>query len=273
MSLSNVYKDSGSFVPEQILRRQEHPAEPVWQDVATGPSPLGPQQKSFVPDQTDGHQTISEQNPIPPEQAPDAKDTLAPEQLSTETEMKEEPSVPAIDPELIRQRAYDEGVLEGRRQSDEDFGTSALTLRSACNQLTHLHETILRNNLSEMHSLVMEISEKILRHSVQEQSATILATIEDAIRLAVKSEEFQIRVNPDDLEVIKQKKKEIIDEISGLDNIVLKADSSVDRGGCLLESANCTVDATITGQLEVIQEALDSEPESAPVTASYPGEP
>ena len=68
-------------------------------------------------------------------------------------------------------------------------------------------------------------------------------------------------------------KQEIINEISGLDNIILKADRSVERGGCLLESANCTVDATISGQLQVIKEALQSAPESAPAAASFPGEP
>jgi len=107
--------------------------------------------------------------------------------------------------------------------------------------------------------MVMAIAEKVIRHSLSsEQNQTILATIEDAIRFAVKSEEFEIRVNPRDLEIIKDKKQEIINEISGLNNITLKADNSIERGGCRLESANCTVDATIGSQLQVIQEALQA---------------
>ncbi|MDD3815497.1 MAG: FliH/SctL family protein [Desulfocapsaceae bacterium] len=276
MSLSKVYKNSESFVPEEILPRQGHPIEPAWQELDGGIPSLGGDQKSFVPDKTDGYEIISDTEslaPLTPEQPTDKASTLSSKPPATEDKDKPPPPAPAIDLEPIRKKAFSEGVLEGRRQSDQDFGTCALTLRSACDQLTHLHETILRNNLAEMHSLIMAIAEKIIRHSIREQSDTILATIEDAIRLAVKSEEFQIRVNPEDLEIIKQKKNELIEEISGLDNIVLKADSSVDRGGCLLESVNCTVDATINSQLQVVQEALEAEPESAPVASSYPGEP
>jgi flagellar assembly protein FliH len=274
MSLSKIFKNSASFVPEQILPHQESPSEPVWQDLLDGHSTVNEHQDTFVPDNSAGYQIIADKKPFtPPNELADLENTVSSEHASKTEEMRKEPVVPAMDPELIRKKAFGEGVLEGRRQADKDFGSCAQTLLSACNQLTNLHETILRNNLDEMHSLVMEIAEKIIRHSLHDQSETILATIEDAIHLAVKSEEFQIRVNPEDLEVIKQKKNEIIEEISGLDNIVLKADRSVERGGCLLESVNCTVDATITSQLQVIKEALQSTPESAPAAAAFPGEP
>ncbi len=245
MSLSKVYKNTPSFVPEQILPRREHSPEPVWQNMAAKPSSRSEHHGSFVPDKTDGRGIIADEQPLIAEKHADE-------------ENREEAPGPAIDLEQIRQQAFSEGVLAGRHQADEDFGTCTGTLRTACDQLAHLHETILQNNTKEMHILVMEIAEKVIRHSIREQSDTILATIEEAIRRAVKSEEFEIRMNPEDLEVIKQKKQEIINEISGLNNIVLKADRSIERGGCLLESVNCTVDATITSQLQMINEALQS---------------
>lgn len=256
MSLSKVYKDTASFVPEQILPRQGASPESSWHDL----TPTGTNGQGIHPA---AHHFIADGQT-------DTEDNLSPDTLSESEINREETPIATINVDEIRQQAFSEGVLEGRRQADEDFGTCVLTLRAACTQLNHLHETILRNNLDEMHTLVMEIAEKIIRHSVQEQSDTILATIEDAIRLAVKSDEFQIRINQQDLETIKQKKKEIIDEISGLDNIILKADNTVDRGGCLLESPNCTVDATITGQLQVIKEALQAD-HSTP--SSFQGEP
>jgi flagellar assembly protein FliH len=247
-NLSKVYKNTSLFVPEQILPRQEYPREPVWRDMVTGTYSRNERQGSFIPDKTSGGAMIA-----------DKKNNLAPELFTTSKEEREKTLAPAIDLELISQEAFAEGVVEGRRQADKDFGTCAGTLRTACDQLTNLHETILRNNTREMHTLVMEIAEKIIRHSISEQSETILATIEDAIRLAVKSEEFEIRINPEDLEVIKQKRQDIINEINGLNNIILKADKSVERGGCLLESVNCTVDATIGSQLQVVSEALQSQ--------------
>jgi len=256
MSLSKVYKHSTSFVPKQLLPQQEPPQKPGRRNLAGEPAVNGEPPESFVADGPYTGKKESGQDPLP----------AGPLTEKEPTPLSNEPPVPAIDLELIRQQAFSDGMCEGKRRAEDDFGSSTLALRSACNQLATLHETILRNNLEEMHRLVMLIAEKVIRHSIAEQSETILATIEDAIRLAVKSEEFQIRVNPDDLEIVKEKKKEIIDDISGLDNIVLKADGSIDRGGCILESANCTVDATISGQLQVISETLASSHESGPPT-------
>ena len=269
MNLSKVYQNTPSFVPEQILPRQEHSPEQVWQETTAVSSAQHNHQESFVPDKTDGHPIIAAKQPSLSQQQTATANNLSPEQVAKSEEKKAE--APAIDLEQVRQKAYAEGVIEGRRLVDEYFGTCAKSMLQASKQLDHLHETILQNNTRKMHLLVMDIAEKIIRHSLQKQSDTILATIEEAIRLAVKSEEFEIRVNPEDLEVIKQKKKELIDEISGLNNIVLKADRAIERGGCLLESVNCTVDATITSQLQMIDEALQSADLDTDTT--FPGEP
>ncbi len=274
MSLSKIYKGTTSFVPEQILSRQTLPLEPIWQDIVAGHA-RSEDHDLFVSD------NINE-NKVMPTNTADKKSLPATEpgneakNISSNISSKgaddssyQAPS-PAIDLELLHKKAFAEGVLIGRSQADEDFGTSIKTLSAACEQLNHLHETILLNNTKEMHSLVLQIAEKIIRHSLEEQSDTILATIKDAIHLAVKSDEFQIRVNPQDLAILKKKKKEIIDEISSLENIIIKADSTVDRGGCLLESVNCTVDATITSQLQAIKETLPLDNNAA---LSFPDEP
>lgn len=269
-SLSKVYKNIPQFVPEQILPRQDNLSEPAWQDIGERPSSQREQQGAFVPDKTNGQERIAAPLFVTPQHPTNSENNLSPDHLIEAEENMANTPAPAIDLELIRQEAFAEGVLTGRRQADEDFGTCTGTLRAACDQLTQLHETILKNNIKEMHALALEIAEKVIRHSIQEQSDTILATIEEAIRRAVKSEEFEIRVNPEDLEIIKQKRQELIDEISGLNNIVLKADKSVERGGCLLESVNCSVDATITSQLQMINEALQLNHNT---DTSFPAEP
>ena len=274
MSWSKVYKDAASFVPEQILPRQDLPTEPIWQDMVEVPPSRRDGHDLFVPDTNAGGRNIPDQTPTNrslPAKGPSSQTTAPSPDLAPKIEADPEKiPAPAIDLELLHKKAFSEGVLVGRRQADEDYGASAKTLLGACEQLTHLHETILKNNTSEIHALVMAIAEKIIRKSIEEQSETILATIKDAIHLAVKSDEFQIRVNPSDLEILKDKKKEILDEISSLDNIIIKADSTIERGGCLLESASCTVDATIASQLQVIKEALQSDDIDA---TSFPGEP
>jgi flagellar assembly protein FliH len=256
--LSKVYKNTDEFVPEQLLPNHHGHLEPSWQDLMPTPATSGQGRGAFTPDRATRNEHAA---------SPGVSDHLAQDQTATpdESGLQQEPPTTAIDLDLIRREALDAGVLKGRQQAEEDFGACGRALRATIEQLSGLHETILRNNSHEMHTMVMAIAEKVIRHSLSsEQSQTILATIEDAIRFAVKSEEFEIRINPDDLEVIKNKKQEIIDEISGLNNITFKGDNSIERGGCRLESVNCTVDATIGSQLQVIEESLHASRDSGP---------
>lgn len=76
------------------------------------------------------------------------------------------------------------------------------------------------------------------------------------IHQAVKSSEFYIYLHPDDMVSVQDRAQKFIAGLNGLDNIVVKADPTIERGGCKVESENCTVDATISSQFKVLQESL-----------------
>ena len=256
MSLSKFYRNSNSFQAKSVLDKKEAASNtPVW--------------ASIVKDEP---AVIPNENVIE-EVAPEISNTMEPLVTDPVTEPiidavpleeltpVETPAVPVqpevtVDIEILEQNAFASGIEAGKKQAEEDFENSAQTLLCICTELDALRETILRNSSGEMKELVIAISEKIIRHSVLEQDDTIIATIKDAINLAVKSDEFEIQVNPDDLAVVQKFKQEILDSISGLENIVLKPDPSLERGGCKLESSSCTVDASMTSQIKVIHDSI-----------------
>ena len=272
MSLSKLYKANSDFKPAQVLEKSETSSEPVWesivrdehvvsntvQDDATTFDEAKQQEVApSVPEETT-EAPVTEAHPADPE-------LFAPTQELPKTAIQE--PEPKVDIETIREEAYHSGLLAGRQQAEDDFDNGAKTLINICNELDLLRETILKNSVTEMQELVLAISEKIIRVSVANQCDTITATIMDAIHLAVKSDEFQIQLNPDDLSCIEEKKSEIIAQISGLKNIVLQPDSTVERGGCLIESSCCTVDASLAGQLEVIRSSIT---QSVPLDSNEP---
>jgi flagellar assembly protein FliH len=160
------------------------------------------------------------------------------------------------DLERALEEAYNKGLKDGFKMAEEDFGSSTKALIVACEQISTLRETILNNSMAEMQNLVLTIAEKIIRHSVTEQDRTIADTVEEAIRLAVKSDEFLIQVNPADLAVIKAKSKEFLSSLSGCENIVVQANPAIERGGCKIDSSTSTVDATLAGQLQIIEDKI-----------------
>jgi len=256
MSLSNFYKQHQDFQPDSLVGNPDPGCElPVW-----GESIIKEVIPEEAPSDPPSNQPVESQLESTPEQK---QETALDEPLSTAIPEEPEKPItpppapePAIDIDAIRQESYLEGVDAGRLQAEEDFENGAQTLLCICNELDTLRETILQNSAQEMKELVLNISEKIIRHSVSQQEDTIVATIKEAIQLAVKSDEFQIQINPQDLESLEQQKGEIIETVNGLDNIVFHADSSVERGGCKLESTCCTVDASLTSQIDIIRDSI-----------------
>lgn len=259
MNLSRFYKHHESFKEMPLLETSSRPSNsPIWKSIVKEePLPVtdeGLEKKESPP--LASPQPPAERPPQPPASPRD----VAPIAIR-------EPK-PEIDTKALRDEGFQAGLIEGREQAEQDLAMSSRTLIRICQELDVLRETILLNSGNEITELVLAISEKIIRHSVAEQEETIVATIKDAIHLAVQSDAFQIQLNPEDLEAVSSCKQEIIDAISGLENIVLKPDNSIERGGCKIESSSCTIDASILSQIKVIHDAvLSSEPLLNPTTS------
>lgn len=274
MSSSKVIKKTDSFVPEKIVSGTVE-LESQWSKIIPGAAAAFTTTTIISPDR--GEETA----PIPDRDTPQEKEATAadsglvdeplPADMPGDSplppvadtpvepvipEPEPPPPEPQIDIDALVEEAYNKGVADGAQRADDDFGSSARALAAGCEKLDSLNETILKNSMQTMEDLVMAIAEKIIRTSVEQQQETIRATVEEAIQQAVKSEEFRIILHPDDMEAIEEKKENLVASLSGLENIILKSDPTVERGGCLIESVNCTVDATLSSQLDIISEEL-----------------
>jgi len=268
MSLSRVFKESKNFHPEEILPRADSkgsswpaPARPKHafiespQEKSTG----GPgfRQEQLLPSSS---KTPSATTAIPASSTSALQtDVETAAEVQLETSPPRPQSVAGIDQETVDgmvDESYQQGVEEGLRRAEADFGSATVALLEVCQQLDRIRETLLKNSFGEMQDLAISVAEKIIRSSVREQDATILATVEEAIHSAVKSDEFYIYVNPEDFEIVQEKSADFIAGVNGLNNLVMKKDPEIERGGCKVESDYCVVDATIGSQFELIREKI-----------------
>lgn len=262
MSLSKFYDHPEDFVPETLVPRPPRSAED-WQPVELSREHLAGLRPAAEKEQPQPAESQSEpgQNPEP---AGDGEASSAPEpnleagpSETSEPPLPPQPDLPDLD--QLREEAFAAGVAEGRNQAEADFGAAARSLVQAGEMLNTIRETILQNSKQEMVELVIALAEKIIRHSVTEQDQTIVATVEEAILGAVKSSEFYIYLNPEDVSIIESRAPELIATVNGLEHLIVKKDPTVERGGCKIESDNCTVDATIASQFEIITGRIREE--------------
>ncbi len=279
MSLSKYYKSSDSFKAEEIVKQDKDEkagweSDPLKEKVPfesqkLHSADLEREQRDKAPQPPDNH---LKQDHLTQENHEIVEEPVLKEQ-ATELEIEPEDLESVIQPPKIDLRnymdikeanalieeAYQKGLEEGKFEADEDYGAATRALLSVCQQLDTIRETIIANSGQELQNFALSVAERIIRMSVQEQDHTILATIEEALQRSVRSDEFTIFVHPDDYDVVFAKSNDLIAGVTGLNNVVIKTDITLDPGGARIESDNCTIDATLASQFDVIREEVQKK--------------
>jgi flagellar assembly protein FliH len=152
--------------------------------------------------------------------------------------------------------AHRRGRQEGSAAVEAKLGQTIKALTEALEEVSHLRETLARNSSQDMLRMVMAISEQVIRRALEADPQNILALIENALQASIQSDYCRIRLNPQDLDLVKEHKPLFLASVSGLKNISFDADPTVSAGGCKISSDFGDVDATIESQLEEIRKAL-----------------
>lgn len=253
MSLSKYFKDSGSFQPEKIVKTQIQDTS-GWKTSGKKepPEPFQPQEEIKKTDNV-----VEDSATFPPSTSPDSgqmTDSEASHVADQSPDLKDYIKISEVEKQL--EKAHQDGVREGLEKAEEDYGSTTRAFTSLCQQLDSVRETIVSNSSHEIQDFALAVAERIIRSSLRDNDTTIIATIEEALQRAVKSEEFTLYINPGDYDTVMEKTSDLISGLSGLSNIVIKQDTSVEKGGAKIESDNCTIDATIAGQFDVILDEI-----------------
>ncbi|MCS7235350.1 MAG: FliH/SctL family protein [Armatimonadota bacterium] len=102
-------------------------------------------------------------------------------------------------------------------------------------------------------TLALAVARRIVRREVEADPALLLSWVQDAARRLHVTGELVVRLNPDDLELLRSSGVPL--DRTGV-RLRWVADPSVD-GGCVVESDAGFVDATLATQLEVLKGALE----------------
>ena len=261
MSLSKYYKDSSSFKREKLVQSNA-PDQTGW--ITKTKPPTGPFKPGEVnPPQATNDTTTATSSDVdnivkaPPPPAPLAtKNQTVPAKAPPTTPVDLSNYVSLEKAEAKALESYQQGLQEGIVKATEDFGSAVKTLTTMCEQLDTIRETIIANSSDELTEFALLIAEKIIRTALKDQDHSIIATIQEALSRSVKSDEFTIFIHPDDYQIIVDKSADLIAGVSGLSNIVIKADPTIEQGGAKIESENCIIDATVASQFETIRDEI-----------------
>jgi len=104
--------------------------------------------------------------------------------------------------------------------------------------------------------LVCRIAQKVVCGRAEVDQAIVRETIFRTFALAADRSEMTVKVNPADVEYIKDIRPSFFERIKDLKSITIESDPTVSPGGCVLETAFGHVDGRLENQLEKIAESV-----------------
>ena len=174
-----------------------------------------------------------------------------------------------------RKRGHDEGFEAGRQAADHEMNDMLVTMRGLLEMARAERHKLIADAEPELVRLALGIAERVLHQQVALDRGVVLEMAKVAIARLIERDTVTVRVNPADLERIREHRKELI-AIGDIRNLRVVEDKRVDRGGVVVDSETGTIDARIATQLEEARKILDIEDdlvvEPAPTEVNLKGD-
>lgn len=158
--------------------------------------------------------------------------------------------------ESIKEHARESGIEEAKRLAEEGASGKVKEALETLNEAVAERRKIIKDAENEILRLSLKVAEQIVRSEVSLHRDVTLNIVSDAISRVSDREQVIIRVNREDLDSIKQYKDRIGNVVDGIKSLSVIEDSSVDPGGCVIETNLGYVDARISTKIAAIEEAF-----------------
>ncbi len=143
-------------------------------------------------------------------------------------------------------QGHAQATLEGQRQMNEYIATQGKDLTAnfaalfeQANAQLAASEQVMAQGVLE---LACELARQVLRHEMSTNPNALQPVVREALgMLAVDNKAAVVRLHPLDLEVLAEVLRQEFSSVA----LTLLPDTSIARGGCLVESAGTVVDGTV----------------------------
>ncbi len=237
MSSYKIIRGTTDFTPVTLIQEEINPEELI--DVLPEPPPDSP-----------------------PKPARDLPETAAPAPGPAPDPVQEPRSpVPSgkpaeVDLEAAKLEAYQQGVHDAETRLGEAVTQAGTALQEAARKLDGFLQQLQDRSRGDLINLVISLTRKIVDRELTTGRDIIAATLEESLNQAMESREYVVSLHPADLEMAQKIAPELIERIRGLENLEFRPDPKISRGGCLLDSTVCSVDATMETQMDSVREFL-----------------
>lgn len=146
----------------------------------------------------------------------------------------------------------EEGYQEGRNEAERLIERLHIIIDKAIEK----REEMINEAETQMIDLVLLISRKVIKVISENQKNVVVNNIVQALRKLKSRGDVAVRVNLADLDLATDHTRDFMKMVENVKSITILEDTSVDPGGCIIETDFGQIDARITSQLKEIEEKI-----------------
>lgn len=158
--------------------------------------------------------------------------------------------------EQAHKEGQDAGREEGYASGKAEVDRLIEQLHNIINHAIEKRNEIIEESETQLIKLVLLISRKVIKVISENQKNVVVNNVIQALRKLKSRGEVVIRVNLSDVELASEHVKDFMEMVENVKSITIVEDSSVDQGGCIIETDFGQIDARISSQLHEIEEKI-----------------
>jgi flagellar assembly protein FliH len=151
-----------------------------------------------------------------------------------------------------REEGREEGYKEGVAEAERLVGRLHVILDRAMDKRAE----ILAETEAQVVELVLLVAKKVVKVISENQKSVVIQNISQALRKLKTKSDVIVRVNLADLQLATEHVKDFVQMTENAKKMQIVEDSTVDRGGCVIETDFGEIDARISSQLSELEERI-----------------
>lgn len=155
-----------------------------------------------------------------------------------------------------RNEGFEQGSKEGFEKGAAEVDRLIERMHKILEAVMQRREEILQDTESQIVELVILMARKVIKILSENQKNVIMANTVAALRKVKTRGNVTLRVNIEDVKLTTAHADEFIQHVENVQGITVQEDSSVEKGGCIVETDFGAIDARISSQLTELENKI-----------------
>ncbi len=152
-----------------------------------------------------------------------------------------------------KKEGYDNGHEAGYKDGSDEVERLVDRMHKILEAVMSRREEILNETEQQIVELVILMTRKVVKVLAENQKQVVMANVLQALKKVKGRGDVTIRVNLADVKLTTEHIQDFIHQVENVKNITVLEDSSVEKGGCVVETDFGAIDARISSQLTELE--------------------